>query len=69
MRKIKVMQFLIVVKYKFDLYKIFCKVYKKVIKEFYFWKMKYWEVVESLFCGFKKFLYYLNFCIYRSLIY
>lgn len=50
-----------------DLYKVSCKVPKRVTKDFYSWKRKRWEVAQSSVCGSKKLLYYPSLCIHRPL--
>ena len=50
-----------------DLYKVSCKVHKKVTKKFYSWKRKHWKVVQSSVCGSKKLFYYPSLCIHRPL--
>lgn len=50
-----------------DLYKVSCKVHKRVTKEFYSWKKERWEVTESSVCGSKKLLYYPGFWVHRPL--
>lgn len=50
-----------------DLYKVSCKVHKKVTKKFYSWKRKHWKVVQSSVCGSKKLFYYPSLCVHRPL--
>lgn len=61
------MESLISSHHRSDLYKVFCKIHKRVTKEFYSWKTKCWGVCESSVCGSKKLLYYPTFCMLRPL--